>query len=57
MLDTLAVAYAAAGRFDDAIKTARQTLKLAGEYKLTGLENEIGGHLKLFEAGQAYYGK
>jgi tetratricopeptide (TPR) repeat protein len=50
ILDTLAVAYASAGRFDDAIKTAQTAVKLAGEHKLTKLANEISEHLKLFKA-------
>lgn len=50
ILDTLAVAYASAGRFDDAIKTAETAVKLAGEHKLTKLANEISEHLKLFKA-------
>lgn len=57
ILDTLAVAYAAAGRFKDAAKTAEQALKLAGELGLTKMENDISEHLKLFRAGQACYEK
>ena len=57
ILDTLAVAYASAGRFNDAIKTAQTAVKLADEHKLTKLANEISEHLKLFKAKQAYYEK
>ncbi|MGB8226155.1 MAG: tetratricopeptide repeat protein [Sedimentisphaerales bacterium] len=57
LLDTLAVAYASAGRFNDAIKTAQTAVKLADEHKLTKLANEISEHLKLFKAKQTYYEK
>lgn len=56
MLDTLAVAYAAAGKFDDAVKTEQSALKLAGK-DTPGLENEINKRLELFKGGQAYYEK
>ena len=53
-LDTLAVAYAATGRFDEAIETAEKALQLAqssGRKQLTG---EIRIHLRLYKAGQPY---
>ena len=54
-LDTLAAAYAAAGRFPEAVETAEKALELArsaGQEKLT--EN-IHRHLQLFKSSQAYY--
>jgi len=54
LLDTLAVAYAGAGRFKDAIATAEQALNAAkadGKEKLVG---EIEGRLKLYQAGRPY---
>jgi tetratricopeptide (TPR) repeat protein len=53
-LDTLAAAYATAGRFEDAVKTAKQALDIAngkGQEKLAG---EIQDRIKLYEAGQPY---
>jgi Flp pilus assembly protein TadD len=32
-LDTLAAAYAEAGRFDDAVRTAQQAIQVAGQAK------------------------
>ena len=54
LLDTLAVAYAAAGRFDEAKATAEKALNIA---KKTGRENlaiAIQKRIKLYEAGQPY---
>jgi tetratricopeptide (TPR) repeat protein len=53
-LDTLAVAYAAASKFNDAILTAEKALKVA---KAAGQENttrEIQNHLELYKAGKPY---
>ena len=53
-LDTLAVAYAAAGKFNDAIITAEKALNIA---KTTGQENtarEIQNRLELYKAGKPY---
>jgi arylsulfatase A-like enzyme/Flp pilus assembly protein TadD len=54
MLDTLSVAYAAAGRFDEAVKAAEQALKLAlsAEPPVSGAD--IQEHLRLFKAGRPY---
>jgi tetratricopeptide (TPR) repeat protein len=50
-LDTLAAAYAEAGRFDDATSMARRALAMAKDPKLTaGLEERI----KLYASRQAY---
>jgi len=54
LLDTLAVAYAAAGRFDEAKVTAEKALNIAKE---TGRENLVVGiqeRIKFYEAGQPY---
>jgi tetratricopeptide (TPR) repeat protein len=53
-LDTLAVAYAAASKFNDAILTAEKALKVA---KAAGQENttrEIQNRLELYKAGKPY---
>jgi tetratricopeptide (TPR) repeat protein len=53
-LDTLAVAYAAAGKFNDAIMTAEKALNIA---KAAGQENtarEIQNRLELYKAGKPY---
>ncbi len=53
-LDTLAVAYAAAGKFNDAIMTAEKALNVA---KAAGLQNtarEIQNRLELYKAGKPY---
>ena len=53
LLDTLAVAYAAAGRFSEAITTAEAALGLvrpSDKELKTGLQNR----LRLYKAGQAY---
>ncbi|MHC4417507.1 MAG: tetratricopeptide repeat protein [Planctomycetota bacterium] len=53
MLDTLAIAYAAAGRFAQAVQTAKQALELAvaGEEDLA---LKIHQRLQLYQAGQPY---
>lgn len=54
MLDTLAAAYAAAGRFAEAADTARQALERAGPAGLEPLADAIRRRLVLYEEGQAY---
>jgi tetratricopeptide (TPR) repeat protein len=54
-LDTLAVAYAALGRFDDAVATAQKAIELAGLGGQTNLAAKIDGRLQLYRAGHAYY--
>ncbi len=53
MLDVLAVAYAAAGRFDDAVATAEKALRLA-----TGTSSDLAPaiqqRLELFRQGRSY---
>ena len=53
-LDTLAATYAAASRFDDAIKTAHRSLDIAKAGNQTDLAGEIEKRIKLYEAGQPY---
>jgi len=53
-LDTLAAAYAAAGRFDDAIATAEKAVELARASNESRLAEKIEGRLRLYRKGQAY---
>jgi len=53
-LDTLAVAYAAKGRFKDAIATAEQAINIAKTQNREILVGEIQTRLKLYRAGQPY---
>ena len=53
-LDTLAAAYAAAGRFDDAIATAQKAVELARSAGRTSLVKEIEPRLSLYRGGHAY---
>jgi len=53
-LDTLSVAYAAAGKFTEAITTAEKALELALSLQNDDLAEEIRKHLTLYRAGKAY---
>ena len=53
-LDTLAAAYAADGRFNDAIATAQKAIGLASAAGQTRMVNEIETRLELYRAGRAY---
>jgi tetratricopeptide (TPR) repeat protein len=53
-LDTLAAAYAAVGRFDDAIATAQKAAELARTAGPTEAVEEIEGHLQLYREGKVY---
>jgi Flp pilus assembly protein TadD len=53
-LDTLAAAYAAAGRFDDAIATAQKAIELARADGQPNLVGKIEGRLQLYQGGRAY---
>jgi tetratricopeptide (TPR) repeat protein len=53
-LDTLAVAYAAAGKFDDAKTTAEKAVKDAKAAGKEELAREIEDRLKLYQEGQRY---
>ena len=53
-LDTLAAAYAAAGRFAEAIATAQAGSELARAAKQPQVVKEIEAHLQLYRSGHAY---
>jgi tetratricopeptide (TPR) repeat protein len=52
---TLAAAYAEAGRFDDAVKTAEQAIALATAGKKEALANKNRELLELYQAKKAYH--
>jgi hypothetical protein len=54
-LDTLAVAYAAAGRFDAAVATAQKAIDLARSAGQAELVKEIQARLELYRSGRAYH--
>ena len=54
LLDTLAAAYAEAGRFAEAVRTARRALELAMAANDETLANGIRKHLQVYQAGSAY---
>jgi Tfp pilus assembly protein PilF len=54
LLDTLAAAYAASGKFGEAVATAEKALELAQSLGDKELAEEIRKHLYLYEAGQPY---
>lgn len=56
-IDTLACAYAAAGRFDDAVKSEKEAMEVAQKNEMTDLAAESEGRIKLFEQKQAFYEK
>jgi len=53
-LDTLAAAYAEAGRFPDAIAAARKALDLATQQHFGELVEALNAKIKVYEAGQPY---
>jgi len=53
-LDTLAAAYAAAGRFPDAIDTATRAEKLAREEQRSAIAEEIRVHLARYRGGEPW---
>jgi len=57
ILDTLAVAYAAAGRFSEATGSAEKAVELARASGQQQLADAIRSHLLLFEAGKPYRNK
>jgi len=54
-LDTLAAAYAAAGRFGDAVDTAQKAIQLADSTAQTQLISKIEMRLELYRANQPYF--
>jgi arylsulfatase A-like enzyme/tetratricopeptide (TPR) repeat protein len=55
ILDTLAVAYAASGRFSEAVETAEKAISLAEAANQPRLAQEIRTRLELFQGSQPYY--
>jgi len=55
LLDTLAVAYAEAGRFREAVETARKAMAIAEDTGRNALAQQIGGHMTYFAASRPYY--
>jgi tetratricopeptide (TPR) repeat protein len=53
-LDTLAVAYAAAGQFTNAVTTCQRAVDLGQSSGQTNLLQELNRHLELFRNGRAY---
>jgi tetratricopeptide (TPR) repeat protein len=53
-LDTLAVAYAAAGNFSEAIEITEKTLKLCQSSDQETLKKELESRLALYKAGKPY---
>jgi tetratricopeptide (TPR) repeat protein len=54
LMDTLAAAYAAAGRFGDAVSTAERALATARAAGKEDLAREIEGRVALYRAGRAF---
>ena len=54
LLDTLAAAYAADGRFEEAIRTADRAARIATEQQLTASAEEIRERLSLYRQHKAY---
>jgi tetratricopeptide (TPR) repeat protein len=53
-LGTLAAAYAEAGRFSEAVQTARQALDLATQQKTPNLAETIRAGIRLYKAGKPF---
>ncbi|MBX3413003.1 MAG: tetratricopeptide repeat protein [Pirellulales bacterium] len=53
-LDTLAAAYAQAGRFEDAVRTARLAVERARAARQEAMAEQINSRLRLYEAGQPF---
>ena len=54
VLDVLAAAYAEAGRFPEAVATARKALHQATQKNKRGLADALRGRIALYEAGKPY---
>ncbi len=54
VLDTLAAAYAEAGRFNEAVQAAQQALALASAQKNAAQADAIRARIKLYQAGSPY---
>ena len=53
-LDTLAAAYAAAGRFDDAVSTVKEAWRLADSAGQTAIAEELHMRLQIYRQGKPY---
>jgi tetratricopeptide (TPR) repeat protein len=56
-MDTLGAAYAAGGRFEDAVRTAQQAIDAAKAGGREDLAGEIDNRIKLYQAGKRYIQK
>jgi tetratricopeptide (TPR) repeat protein len=56
ILDTLAAAFAEAGRFSEAVETAQRALPLAEAQSNTNLAGQLQTRLKLYQAGMPFHG-
>jgi protein O-mannosyl-transferase len=54
ILDTLAAAYAEAGRFAQAVETAQKAIELATQQNKKALANSVQAKLRLYEAGTPF---
>ncbi|MBN1900325.1 tetratricopeptide repeat protein [Candidatus Sumerlaeota bacterium] len=54
VLDTLAAAYAEAGKFEDAVKTAEKAYLSAKSHNINDLMNDILERIKLYKKGKPY---
>jgi tetratricopeptide (TPR) repeat protein len=54
-LDTLATAYAEAGRFPEAVETAQRALQLAGAHSNPALADAVRTQIKLYQAGIPFH--
>ena len=54
ILDTLAAAYAEAGRFPDALQTARKAVQLATDQNKSSLADSVEAKIPLYEAGTPF---
>ena len=54
LLDTLAAAYAEAGRFQDAARTAREALQLATSQKNQRLADSLHKRIKVYDEGKPW---
>lgn len=54
LLDTLSVAYATAGKFDESVEIAQKALDLALSFEQNDLAEEIQKRLELYKAGKSY---
>ncbi len=55
MMDTLAAAYAEAGRFPEAIQATRKAMDLARPSGKTALLKQLEARMPLYQAGQPYH--